>query len=541
MSAMLTRMLSGATLLGLCAAMLWPNAARAQEDEYIHLVRHGETLEEIARAVVGNVRAWPPLQSLNRLRDPKRIPVGTRLRIPVRLMQLARGVAGVVYLSGSVSADGVALRAGQNLSEGAQLVTGDNGFVTLLLPDNSRVAVPPNSKITLDFVRQSNLVPLVRSLISIERGRVESRVIPDGSEAPRLSIKTHQAVVGVRGTVFRVALEERDATRAEVVEGSVKATPQQAGAAQLVVAAGYGMVVDQAAPRLESLVAAPDLSAVAELHTRPIVRFPFPAVAGATAFRVSVSTEEQNRTPIAEAVFALGKEAKFADIPDGDYWLSVRAIAASGLEGPDSTRKIRLAARPEPPFLMQPAPAAKLFSGALDLRWTESSAAASYHVQLASNAEFSTLIEDRTVAATAYAPPQAVPPGSYFWRVASLTAAGKHGPYSDPQSFSVLPARTALAPPANVDGKLKFNWAQDPGQHHQFQFARDAAFLDLVHSLDLDVAEVYLAAPAPGTYYARTRAIDPDGFVGPYTPVQKLEIPAPPFPWWMFAPMLLML
>jgi hypothetical protein len=36
--------------------------------------------------------------------------------------------------------------------------------------------------------------------------------------------------------------------------------------------------------------------------------------------------------------------------------------------------------------------------------------------------------------------------------------------------------------------------------------------------------------PSHGTYYMRYRAIDPDGFVGPYIAAQRFQVPELPFP-----------
>ncbi len=66
----------------------------------------------------------------------------------------------------------------------------------------------------------------------------------------------------------------------------------------------------------------------------------------------------------------------------------------------------------------------------------------------------------------------------------------------------------------------------------------------MLHEFTLDVPETTVALPGPGSYYTRTRAIDPDGFVGSYTPVQKIVIPAlesRAFPWWILTPLLFLL
>jgi hypothetical protein len=48
----------------------------------------------------------------------------------------------------------------------------------------------------------------------------------------------------------------------------------------------------------------------------------------------------------------------------------------------------------------------------------------------------------------------------------------------------------------------------------------------------LDQPSTSIARPEGGSYFMRVRATDADGFVGPFTRPQRIEVPPKPWPWW---------
>ncbi|WP_395703014.1 hypothetical protein [Aquabacterium sp.] len=134
-----------------------------------------------------------------------------------------------------------------------------------------------------------------------------------------------------------------------------------------------------------------------------------------------------------------------------------------------------------------------------------------------------------------------LPPGRYFWRLASVRADGDAGPFGDAQAFTVRPIPPAppVQPPAVSSEGIVLRWAAaEPGQRYELQLARDAGFTDLVQQLASDKPEATLALPPPGRYHVRVRAIDADGYVGPWGSVQQFEVPRQL--WWLLLPALLL-
>ena len=72
---------------------------------------------------------------------------------------------------------------------------------------------------------------------------------------------------------------------------------------------------------------------------------------------------------------------------------------------------------------------------------------------------------------------------------------------------------------------MTFTWGGEAGQKFDFQLARDAKFTALVSEKRLDNPEITIDKPSEaGIDFMRFRAIDPDGFVGPYGSTQTIEV-----------------
>jgi hypothetical protein len=123
-------------------------------------------------------------------------------------------------------------------------------------------------------------------------------------------------------------------------------------------------------------------------------------------------------------------------------------------------------------------------------------------------------------------------PGQYFWRLASLRASGDRGPYGDVLSFVLFAPPAQPEPPKIGDGDMEFRWAGEPGQTFEFQLAQEPQFIKPLIEQKLSSPEILLPRPKnAGTYFMRFRAIDADGFVGPYTAAQRFQVPDYPYPY----------
>jgi hypothetical protein len=131
-------------------------------------------------------------------------------------------------------------------------------------------------------------------------------------------------------------------------------------------------------------------------------------------------------------------------LPDGDYVLRVRGIDGAGLEGINAVRPFQLRARPEPPVLSFPENQYSASEAKAFFRWNAAPDADTYVFQLAEDQGFKNVIAKiPQISALSRSVLLSVTEGTYFWRVASVTASGQMGPYSDPFMLSVRTASSA--------------------------------------------------------------------------------------------------
>ena len=505
----------------------------AAEDDYIYQVTRGDTLIGLTRTLLKSPADWGKVAAHNRMKNPNMISPGQRIQVPFSLLNSALMPAEVVHVEGDVKSaqaggNPSVLALGATLAEGASVETGKNGYATLKLHDGSTVQVRADTRVQVEKSRSYAGVGIFDSLIKLVFGRVESTVQKSGGSSSRQAIETPLATLSVRGTHYRVTMDSRLlVTRGEVTEGAV-VVAGAGGGSEKNIAAGFGSVVDASrrVPDPVALLAPPNVSNLPLLQERPLLRFTLPVVTGATAYRAQVARDAAFNAVVNETLSPT-PDVRVAGVADGRYFLKLRAIDAQGLEGRDATHEFTLKARPEPPLVSMPM--SKVRAAEVEFQWAENVEAASYHLQVARDVTFKQIAyEDKAIKG-----PRAVgkmPLGQYFWRVASLRKDGDRGPYGDVATFTLMSPPAVPEPPAMDDKSVSFRWAGEPGQKFVFQLASDDKFSKLVSERALDVAEIALPKPAPGTYYIRYRATDPDGFAGPYLSAQRFVITAPPLP-----------
>jgi hypothetical protein len=510
---------------------------RARAAEWIYTVQDGDNPWNLTERYLAGIKYWPRIQTLNRINDPQHIPPGTRLRIPVEWLRRVDAIAKVAAVHGQAEVRGKratrALAAGMQLRSGDVVQTGREANVTLEFADGSRVLVHAEAELHLNALGSFENTDYYDTQVRLTQGRMENLVAPLGKGPGRFEISTPAAVTAVRGTRYRVNAAS-DATRSEVLEGKVAVNTQTSG---VDVAAGYGTVASAAAAPSApvALLPAPDLTALPARVERVPVAFSVPALAGAVAYRFQLAADTRFDSPLFDGR-ADATRLRAGDLPDGHYFLRVRGIDAQGLEGLSADHPFDLDARPEPPLLTAPAPGAGVAEERPPMSWGESSTVTRYHLQVARDEQFTDLIlDDASISASHATTAEALPPGIYYWRVASITDAEGQGPYSDTQQFRRLPPAPPLEAPAVDKDNMSVRWrAGEPGQTFQFQLAGDESFADPVVDMHVDGAEAKFKRPKGGAYFMHVKTIDSDGTEGAYGTVQKIEVPSKAGArWWM--------
>lgn len=311
--------------------------AQPGNDIVSYVIRRGDTLYGLSRSFLVPERRWEALLRLAAIRDPKRLPVGRTLRIPrawlrfkVEPAHLA-GYRGTVSLS--MSGRAIMPSVGVAIGEGAEIATAGNSFATLVLADRSQVVIPSQSRVRVRGLRRILLTGAIDYRIDVEHGRLETKVAPLEQPSGRYRIQTPISMTAVRGTEFRVSFEdERRIAATEVLAGTVTFSSLESGKS-LTLERSFGAALDrEGGYRVEKLPAAPDVEEPPALQTKDVVEFHVRKLEGAIRYRAVIASDAGFIDNIAEQFSDDGAFA-LANVPNGNLFVRVSAIAASGLEG----------------------------------------------------------------------------------------------------------------------------------------------------------------------------------------------------------------
>ena len=521
-------------------------SARADDPMVEFVVARADTLIGLSSSVLVSPTAWREVAKINKLRNPNRILPGQRLLIPTRLLRGDAVKATIVSATGDVRIGDAPVVPGATLGEGESVQTGPGSSAVIALADGSRVRMPPSSLAEVTASRSyGGRLPTGQAVPSesgspsnapgqwfagtlrLLRGSVDvfaTKVL----RARPLEVVTPTAVVGVRGTQYRVGFDDAASalTHAEVIEGQVRFGAEK-GSSGVNLPADFGaaLVARATAPIVARLLAAPDLSAVPDRFERPVVRFSVPGEA--TPLHVQIASDPAFDKVVGDRQFAAGAEVRIVGLDDAPWYLRARRIDPNGIEGLDAVHPFVLKARPEPPAYRTPRAGAKQAVGGVDFAWAPNVDAPRVRLQVAEDLAFTRIVQERDNLASASLRAALPTPGSYYWRLASVRPDGDHGPFGDPQRFDLRPTPEPAAAGRSADGNaLIFKWSGRAEDRQQVEFARDRDFTQIVARDEVSGSEWTLPLPSSGgRYYFRYRSVEPDGFVSPYSATLQVDLP----------------
>ena len=518
-----------------------------------HRINTGETLEQLARHYLGDATQWPLLQKHNQVGSPYRLQPGSVLEIPHNLLRMA--TASVDYLQGRVtvlpppSHTGSAglpaeslLTPGQQLPEGSRLRVAPDAFVSVRLADGSLLKVQADSEVLLQQLRRKGRTGSLRSVVDLQSGAVEASVPPNKAQPAALDVRTGIATSSVRGTQFGVYRSADGATATAVQQGAVQVASNSNPNASAPVRKGHGAAITadgqlhQAA--LLPALAASQLPQLAE--DAQWLDLPLPAPEAATeattaaGYVVQVTQDAAGQQVLRNGRFASGK-ARFAAVPDGAYFVQVRAVDGHGIPGLPAQGPLKVKAHPVPP-LYQTAPAAVLPTDGVDLRCTPVHGVSAYRIQIAAaGQDFSAPLQDQVVRDGCALQTANLATGDYRWRTASIrtleSGQADQGPFAAPQDF-----RAAARPPVPDAAALQWNtaggvpemhWQGEPGQSWRIVVARTPEAEQPVLDTRVNQPQWQAADLGPGQYYLRLQTRDPSGLESALSAARQFTV----LPW----------
>lgn len=517
-------------LLALLAAA---SPAFADGADWHYRVRPGDTVWDLARKYLRSDVPWQRLQELNDIADPHQLPPGSRMAFPVDWLRVSPAKARVIAVEGPATAstrgdfsDPRPVVAGMELGVGAALRTTQEASLTLGFADGSRLQLQGDSELHFNHLRAYGATGMVDTRLRLPRGRATTYASRSRGPASRFTVDTPGLMSSVRGTAFRMTSDDASRSRSEVVEGRVDVS---GAGRRVLVGAGHGTVSGEGGVPLApvQLLAAPDLSQWPQRLDRLSTPLSWPPLEGARGYRLQASAHEDFRTLLQEQVVE-SAQANLRTGVEGPVFVRVRAIDRHGLEGLDATRTLEIAAQPAPPFVVAPLDGGSVAGPSPRFRWTVSSDADSYRLQVAHSADFATpLLSESGLSGSAHRAREALAEGEYYWRVGASDAGGREGPWGDPVRFSVRAADAGPEPDVQArDGALQVGWRAtgEDGQRYRFQASRKADFSAIAIDREVEDNHIVLEDLRSGTWHLRVQPVDDDGYAHPFGPTQTIKL-----------------
>jgi LysM repeat protein len=512
-------------------------------DVWVYSVKEGDNLWDLTVDHLKNVAYVKKVQELNKIQDPWNILPGTEIKIPAKwlrsfpMLVRVRSMQGQAELIEDQTNDPSKLVSGALIIVGDTIRTGENSSVILEFVDGTRLSLEENSEMKVQYLGGYEYTGMTNSRLYLKKGRLETQVTPKKGSASNFVISTPVSVTSVRGTDYRISSKSESATAlAEVLEGGVWVTSRNK---TRLITKGFGTITAadrQPEPPIK-LLNPPVIDDIPRVYERVPIQLKLPELPKDQGYRVQIAETPLFNNMLFNKAFS-SSMIRTVDLPDGKYQMRVRGIDEQGLEGENAEFQFELNARPEPPFLGIPKAGAGILEEKPTFEWSKNKAAIGYHLQISETEGFVEILVDVSSSSSDVSLTLETPLkiGKYYWRMAAIDQDGD-GPFSDPQLLRRIPPAPKMEAPEMTDDTLAFNFRKGlPGQKYNVQMAKDEAFTQIVIDEQLEEPKLELPLPESGEYFVRIRTIDPDGFIGPYSAPQVIEVPG--FDWYLFLALL---
>lgn len=251
-------------------------------------------------------------------------------------------------------------------------------------------------------------------------------------------------------------------------------------------------------------------------------------VQGAVSYLVELSTDPAFNT-VDEQYQTYNTSLTPEDaIEHGTYYWRVTGLDPDGHAGTPSAARIFVKRIPAP-FLSGPADGSTVYNPTFS--WKETAGAASYKLELAGDPTFNSVDYTFTTYNLSLTPNDALPSGTWYWRVRGMDAGPYEGTNSTPWSVNnAIVGPQPLAPAGGASVTIpSLTWTPAAGAaYYRVELTTDPDFIAInktysTYNTSLTPEDALI----PGTYYWRVRGIDEEDNLGQAGPVSSFILAAP--------------
>jgi hypothetical protein len=282
-------------------------------------------------------------------------------------------------------------------------------------------------------------------------------------------------------------------------------------------------------------------------NVTPLPTFQWSSVSGASYYRLQVAEDSTFAVTVYDDSSVVGTSRQSTQLATNTrYYWRVACRNPQGTGVFSTAFRFTTAVTPPSPLLLAPPDSALRLSRTATLLWASVFSATAYHVQVASNPQFTSLqFNDSTIVDTSATLPPMPYGARLYWRVRAKVGT-LASIYSNPRTFTVMlepPGMpTLLAPPNNtpdVPVSTTLTWGSvSLASLYNLQIAYDTLMSNLMLN---DTAVVLPSWPArlqpSTTFFWRVRGRNTENTYGPYSGIWHFTtgnfapaIPVPTFP-----------
>lgn len=510
---------------------IWPLTSQAETLVPLH-IENGTNLIHIARKYCSQQSDWPILAKVNNLKSPYMIRAKSTLQVPLSILRTKDVAAHVASLSGTprlVTNDSqvLELHKGDTVLPGQTVVTDKNEYVHLVYPDHKHTRIGPQSEMTLTYLMRLTDGSLKAQFL-LKKGRLVHSVNKKLGANEDFDTRTAIAITGIRGTEFRIKVEDSESNTVETLKGKVILG---AAGKNIVLRKGKGSKVKkgEAPSPAHNLPAQPDLPIIQDIYrTLPVV-ITAPAHKTAKAIRLRITSDSTGQTTLQEEIAKPGQDFTLFSLTDGHYFAFLTAVDEKDYESlPSAPFPLSIRTFPAAPLISKPNSGLQTFDTNITIQWLQSELAKSYAFQVATDPDFTELLDKQQIQENSFTM-ENLAPGEYFFRVQLITEDGFETLFSPPLTWEVVeqPKLGSMGPLEQGEDGIVLQWpAIAKMSGYVIQIATDKDFNHLIVSDDTLTEPSYTIVEnlEPGTHFVRISAIMENGQHSPWTQTQKMPI-----------------